>query len=480
MRFRFVIGLLAVLMVALGSVVVALVIRSNEVDHFHTQQNDEALRAARQAEAVAQLSVGELATAGAFFEAEPNLTRHEFEVVGSSLLQRGALNAAAYIEKVPASERAAYQARNGFPIIERREGLRPELARSRPVYYPVTYVVSHQTGQAPLGYNIASDPERGPALELAGRTGRPAATNVMPLLLGGHGINVYRPVYRDGRPTATVAEREAALLGFAAGAFRVHDLAAAAISALPEAADVQLRSGKTIVVGPGGALDDPARASIEIANRTWSLIVHDPGRPSVGLPLLVSIFGIALAGLLGALVLIWSRNERMRVLQREASQDPLTGLKNRRRFEEDLHRELALSRRQGTTGALLSLDLDNFKQVNDTLGHPVGDRVIEEIAGVLGARMRETDVLARIGGDEFAIVLPNSDESEARRVADSIAGAIREHVPQTDDVPQITISIGIAMFGAGTGATFDSVQTDADAAMYEAKDAGRDSVRASS
>ena len=170
----------------------------------------------------------------------------------------------------------------------------------------------------------------------------------------------------------------------------------------------------------------------------------------------------------------------MRVLQREASQDPLTGLKNRRRFEEDLQRELALSRRQGTTGALLSLDLDNFKQVNDTLGHPVGDRVIEEIAGVLGARMRETDVLARIGGDEFAIVLPNSDESEARRVADSIASAIREHVPQTDDVPQITISIGIAMFGAGTGATFDSVQTDADAAMYEAKDAGRDSVRASS
>jgi diguanylate cyclase (GGDEF)-like protein len=477
MRFRFVLGLLAVLMVALGSVVIALVIRSNEVDHFHTQQTDEALRSARQAEAVAQLSVGELATAAAFFQAEPNLTRHEFEVVGSSLLRRGALTATAYIKKVRGPERAAYEARTGIAIIEKRDGLRPRLAKRRPVYYPVTYVVAEHPGQAPLGYDIATDPHRGPAMERAGMTGKPAATGVMPLFLGGAGVSVYRPVYRDGAPVATVAEREQALLGFSAGAFRVHDLAAAAISALPGEVDVQLLSGKRVVVGPSEGLEDPARASIDIANRTWLLIVRDPGRPSVGLPLLVAVFGILLAALLGALVLIWSRNERMRELQREASQDPLTGLKNRRRFEEDLHRELAISRRAGTTGALLSLDLDNFKQVNDTLGHPVGDRVIEEIAGVLGGRTRETDVLARVGGDEFAIVLPNSDEREARRVAESIATAIREHVPQTDEVPQITISVGVAMFGAGTEATFASVQSDADTAMYAAKEGGRDSVR---
>ena len=480
MRFRFVVGLLAVLMVALGSVVVALVIRSNEVDHFHTQQTDEALRAARQAEAVAQLSVGELATAGAFFEAEPDLTRHEFEVVGSSLLQRGALNAAAYIEKVPAPERAAYEARNGFPIIERREGLRPELAGSRPVYYPVTYVVSHQTGQAPLGYDVATDPERGPALERAGRTGKPAATDVMPLILGGTGINVYRPVYRDGRPTATVAEREAALLGFAAGAFRVHDLAAAAISALPEAAEVQLRSGKTVVVGPRAG---PRRPGPGVDRDRQPDLVADRPRPGP------AERRPAPAGVdLRDRARLPARRSRPDLVSQRAHAGAAAGSEpgpaDRAQEPAPLRGgpapELALSRRQGTTGALLSLDLDNFKQVNDTLGHPVGDRVIEEIAGVLGARMRETDVLARIGGDEFAIVLPNSDESEARRVADSIASAIREHVPQTDDVPQITISIGIAMFGAGTGATFDSVQTDADAAMYEAKDAGRDSVRASS
>jgi diguanylate cyclase (GGDEF)-like protein len=477
MRLRFALGLLAVLLVALGSVVIALVIRSNEVDHFHALQKDEALRSARQAEAVAQLSVGELATAGAFFQAQPSLSRHEFEVVGHSLLRRGALTATAYIEKVPRAERAAFEQRNGFPIIEKRGGLRPQLAKSRPVYYPVTYVVAEQPGQAPFGYNIASDPARGPAMERAGASGRPVATGVMPLLLGGAGINVYRPVYRDGAPVATTAERQAALLGFAAGAFRVRDLATAAISALPDEVDLQLRSGDDVVVGPSESLDDPAQARISIANRTWLLVVRDPGRPSVSLPLLVSVFGISLAALLGALVLIWSRNERMRELQREASHDSLTGLKNRRRFEEDLHRELARSRREGNTGALLSLDLDNFKQVNDTLGHPMGDRVIEEIAGVLGGRTRETDVLARVGGDEFAIILPNCDQEEARRVAQSISAAVRDHVPQADDLPQITISVGIALFGSGTAASFESVQADADAAMYAAKDGGRDGVQ---
>jgi diguanylate cyclase (GGDEF)-like protein len=122
------------------------------------------------------------------------------------------------------------------------------------------------------------------------------------------------------------------------------------------------------------------------------------------------------------------------------------------------------------------LDLDNFKQVNDTLGHPVGDRVIEEVATVLGGRMRETDVLARVGGDEFAIVLPECDAEEARQVGETIASAIRDHVAQPDGVPHVTASLGIAIFGPGTGASFESVQSDADAAMYAAKGAGRDGV----
>jgi diguanylate cyclase (GGDEF)-like protein len=194
---------------------------------------------------------------------------------------------------------------------------------------------------------------------------------------------------------------------------------------------------------------------------------------------MIAVFGLALAALLAALVLIWSRNERMQELARQASQDPLTGLKNRRRFEEDLRAELARSDRYGVDGALLMLDLDHFKLVNDTLGHPAGDRVLAEIAAVLRGRTRETDVLARIGGDEFAIVLPRCDLTEAESVSEEIAKAIREHMDAEQDVPSITASIGIAPFGPGKPLSFETVLAQADAAMYEAKGCGRNAVRVS-
>jgi diguanylate cyclase (GGDEF)-like protein len=245
---------------------------------------------------------------------------------------------------------------------------------------------------------------------------------------------------------------------------------------LPDDVDAQLLENDRAVMGPSLSRDDGASASIRVADRTWLLVVQDPNRPGVGLPILIAVVGIALAALLSALVLVWSRSERMQELQRQASHDPLTGLKNRRRFGEDLRTELARSRREKTVGAVLMLDLDNFKQVNDTLGHAAGDQVIAGIAGVLGARMRVTDVVARLGGDEFAIVLPHCDLDEAEDVADAIAKAIRLHTPQGEAAPPITASIGVATFGPSSGG-IEGVLSAADSALYEAKRAGRDTVR---
>ncbi len=479
MRLRFWLGAIAVVLLAAGSVVAAILVRANETDHFHTLQRDEALRSAHQAETVAQLSVGELTSAAAFFEAQRDLNRHDFKIVGDSLLRRGALTATAFIQQVTLAERPAFELRHDFPIVELGLG-GPVPASKRPVYFPVAFAVAEQHQKTvPQGYDIGSDPVRGPALRRARDSGHAAATRVMPLLIGGSGINVYRPVYRDGSPLATVAERRRALIGFAAGAFRIHDLAAAAISAVPASVDVQIRVGGMPVIGEKGTFDDTAQASIPVADRTWQVVVHDPAGPDIALPLLIAVVGVALAALLGALVLVWSRNERMRELQRQASQDPLTGLKNRRRFEEDLRAELARSKREGTNGAVLMLDLDHFKRVNDTLGHPVGDLVLEEVAGVLARRTRETDVLARVGGDEFAIVLPRCDAEQAQTVAEMIGTAVREHVPASEDVPQLNVSVGVAIFGAGTGATFESILIDADSAMYAAKGDGGDGVRLS-
>jgi diguanylate cyclase (GGDEF)-like protein len=230
------------------------------------------------------------------------------------------------------------------------------------------------------------------------------------------------------------------------------------------------------VVGPKGELEDAARAPLQIADRTWLLVVRDPKRPDVSLPLLLAGVGISVAALLGALILVWSRNERMQELQREASQDPLTGLKNRRRFNEDLEVAMSRARRERTTGAVLMLDLDYFKQVNDSRGHPAGDRLIKEVADVLRGRSRTSDTLARLGGDEFAVVLPRCTAGEAQLAAEGIAKAIREHLPQGGG-DQVTASVGVAMFGEHARSSIASVVSEADTAMYAAKDGGRDGVR---
>jgi diguanylate cyclase (GGDEF)-like protein len=477
MRIGFRIGLVAVAAIAVGSVVGALIVHEHDRDNFERTQRDEALRSARQAQAVSTLSVGQLATAAAFFQAERRFDRHQFTVVTRPLLSRGVLNATGFVQRVTAGQRPAYESAHGFPIIERRPGGLLGRAGERPVYYPLTYAADDRGIPPPLGYDLDSDPLRAPYLEKARDTGIAAATSVMRLPSGGVGINVYRPVYRDGAPVATTAERRRALVGFAAAGFRVADLAAAAMSAVPSDVVAQLREGGRRVFGARGTLGDSASAPIKLADRSWLLVVHDPSGPGVSLPLLMAVVGISLAALLGALILVWSRNEHMQELQNQANQDSLTGLKNRRRFEEDLHTEMARARRDRNTAALLMLDLDNFKTINDSLGHQAGDRVIEEIAGVLQGRTRETDVLARLGGDEFAIVLPRCDETEALSVAEAIATAVREHEPKSDGTAQITASIGIAMFGADPRISSDTLLSEADAAMYAAKDAGRDTVR---
>src|SRR3954454_953606 len=180
-----------------------------------------------------------------------------------------------------------------------------------------------------------------------------------------------------------------------------------------------------------------------------------------------------------AIIQVQDVSERKRFegqLQYLADHDPLTGLFNRRRFESELSRQVAFNARYGPTGAVLVVDLDHFKYVNDTLGHAIGDEMIARVGTLLRDRLRDTDVGACLGGDEFAILVPSADEEQARRVGEEIVDAVRTQamVMAGERSLRVTASVGVALFGQEFGIGPEAVLVNGDIAMYEAKEAGRD------
>ena len=156
-----------------------------------------------------------------------------------------------------------------------------------------------------------------------------------------------------------------------------------------------------------------------------------------------------------------------------ATHDPLTGLHNRREFNAILDRHLARAKRYGGEGAVLWMDLDGFKEINDGLGHKVGDELLASLAHRMKSTIRESDVLARLGGDEFAILYPSVDSTQAQIAATRLLDAIRQHTATIQgQAIRTTASMGIVLFPEhGMHAT--ELLMQADMAMYRAKEQGR-------
>ena len=172
--------------------------------------------------------------------------------------------------------------------------------------------------------------------------------------------------------------------------------------------------------------------------------------------------------------------ERKRIeqhLHRLADHDSLTGLWNRRRFEEELLRQIGRCTRYAERATLLYIDLDDFKQVNDRLGHKVGDNLLRVISGRLAERVRRSDSCARIGGDEFAVILPGVAGPTAEGIAQDFVALIRDSIlPIGAETVRCTASVGVVNLDADTTSDQD-VLAGADIAMYDAKGAGGDRAR---
>ena len=168
--------------------------------------------------------------------------------------------------------------------------------------------------------------------------------------------------------------------------------------------------------------------------------------------------------------------ELTKQLEHQVNHDALTGLPNRTTFDNDLHIAIAQKRRYGGQVAVLFMDLDRFKIINDTLGHAMGDKLLIKVAEVFKNSVRESDTLARLGGDEFAVLLPEIEHSNtAMVVAGNLAKAISKPLLLDGHELHLSTSIGISTF-PDDGSDAETIVTNADTAMYSSKERGRNQV----
>jgi diguanylate cyclase (GGDEF)-like protein len=202
----------------------------------------------------------------------------------------------------------------------------------------------------------------------------------------------------------------------------------------------------------GYALDPPLNVWDGVTNRTFSILV-----------IVISTIGLVEL----------AKHERRLLI--ETMTDPLTGVLNRRRFTELSLLEAGRARRHGFPFAVLMLDIDHFKRVNDRYGHPVGDQVIKALADLCSRSLRTHDLVARFGGEEFVLTLPQTDLEGAAIVAERLRRGAEQLEIATELGPlRFTISVGISI--SRSAAPFDQVVETADQALYRAKQGGRNRV----
>ncbi len=404
-----------------------------------------------------------------------------------------------FAERVRAGEREVQVKRlraEGFPDYE----IRPAgTGEAFPIVFNEPFAGRNARA---IGFDMYSESTRRAAMELARDSSNVAISGKV--VLAGEvygsaqaqqpGFVMYVPVYTKEVRSASRAEREAVLAGFVFSPFRMHDLMRGILddgvlqvldmrvfdgpSPRPAAELIDTRTAWRVT--PSEAAPMFSRAvSFPMPGRVWT--IQFTSRPEFDAALQgAPPWGVASAGIFASIVLFfltlalvaaWNRAHHL------SMRDPLTGLYNRRYLEETMGRELPRARRMGESVGVIVLDIDHFKNLNDTFGHDAGDFVLERTGELLRAATRNSDIACRFGGEEFAVILPGATLLVARNRAEAIRAALETLKIEFEgkSLGPLTVSAGVAAMPPH-GQDWSHTLQQADRALYTAKQAGRNKV----
>ncbi len=283
-----------------------------ESDESRRNAGTEAGQAAAALQVSLDSAAGQVGSLAGLFDASSQVTGAEFATFSRRLVGAGGLSVVSWIERVPRARRAAFERRAGHPIVAALAGAPPVAAPARPVSYPITYAATADGVPVTLGLDVGLEGSRRATLEAAARSGTPQTTPPVTLLTSAQrGIVIYEAVYDHGAPTASPAQRLAALRGYVSGVYLLDTLFDEAASQLPDRSRWQVSIGSAVVRSPGGAGEPPSGVveSFAFAGRRWSVAVAAPGT-NWGPPLTFLLSGLAITVLALALALALGRRER--------------------------------------------------------------------------------------------------------------------------------------------------------------------------
>jgi len=380
----------------------------------------------------------------------------------------------------------------------------------REVYAPIVQREPYVgRNRAPVGSDIWLDPVRRIAIEKARDSGMAAISGKVQLKLDAGsrappGFIMYLPVYAQDQPHDSVGQRRAQLIGWVYAAFYMNEFMAGLYGtqspgltlAMYDGTDTQdasllYRSDDSTATGklPHQAAVSASEYMV-VAGHNWTLSLSTQdafeGRYGRGMETVTAGAGVVLSLLLALLawLMLNGRDRAMRFaqtmteeLRHMAQHDPLTDLPNRALFNDRLQQELARAKRQSGRFAMVFLDVDYFKPINDNYGHDGGDQVLQQVARRLQKCVRAADTVGRIGGDEFVVLMAElSDSDSILALAEKLREALHTSFVVDGHELSISCSIGVAVYPED-GADAITLTKRADDAMYRAKEAGRNCVR---